>query len=77
MEKITNPNSNIIALKWDFFFPTPIHKGASIIPPRCLSVFISVVEMFLVVVVVTVVGVVVVVVSVIVFAIFIDPQKLP
>ena len=55
-----------------------MHNGASIIPPRCLSVFISVVEMFLVVVVVTVVGVVVVVVvSVIVFAIFIDPQKLP
>ena len=55
-----------------------MHNGASIIPPRSLSVFISVVEMFLVVVVVTVVGVVVVVVvSVIVFAIFIDPQKLP
>ena len=57
-----------------------MHNGASIIPPRCLSVFISVVEMFLVVVVVTVVGVgvvVVVVVSVFVFAIFIDPQKLP
>ena len=53
-----------------------MHNGASIIPPRCLSVFISVVEMFLVVVVVNVVGVVVVV-SVIVFAIFIDPQKLP
>ena len=52
-----------------------MHNGASIIPPRCLSVFISVVEMFLVVVVVTVVGVVVV--SVIVFAKFIDPQKLP
>ena len=55
-----------------------MHNGASIIPPRSLSVFISVVKMFLVVVVVTVVGVVVVVVvSVIVFAIFIDPQKLP
>ena len=54
-----------------------MHNGASIIPPRSLSVFISVVEMFLVVVVVTVVGVVVVVVSVIVFPIFIDPQKLP
>ena len=55
-----------------------MRNGASIIPPRSLSVFISIVEMFLVVVVVTVVGVVVVVVvSVIVFAIFIDPQKLP
>ena len=65
----------------DFFLFSPHTNaqcnGASIIPPRCLSVFISVVEMFLVVVVVTVVGVVVVVVSVIVFAIFIDPQKLP
>ena len=58
-----------------FFLHT---KGAYIIPPHSLSVFISVVEMFLVVVVATIVGVVVVVVVfVIVFAIFIDPKNIP